>query len=177
MIPKGRTMHDSTVKHDYDRIWALLYEASHIIYRLQMKELRPLGLRPRQVGALLYLQNSSEPMTAAQMARLQLRGRNSVSVLLNRMEREGLIRKTQDPKNKKRQRLLLTEKGEETRKAIEGEKTIPAIFSALSETECQSLTSCLEKLLDRVNEELKLEGRSLLSLGRKGVKKGHKKSV
>jgi DNA-binding MarR family transcriptional regulator len=91
-------------------------------------------------------------MTAAQMARLELRGRNSISVLLNRMEKEGFIRKTQDPKNKKRQRLLLTEKGEETRKAIEEEKTIPTIFSALSKTECQQLTSYLEKLLDRVNE-------------------------
>jgi DNA-binding MarR family transcriptional regulator len=153
-------MQDNTVEHDYDRIWALLYEASHMIYRLQTKELKPLGLHPRQVGALLYLQNSDEPMTAAQMARLQLRGRNSVSVLLNRMEKEGLISRTQDPKNKKRQRLFLTHKGEKTRLAIEGEKTIPTIFSALSETECQSLTSCLEKLLDRVDELHKSDGMS-----------------
>ncbi len=145
-------MQDSKVEHDYDRIWALLYEASHMIYRLQLNELKALGLRPRQAVALLYLQNSDEPMTAAQMARLQLRGRNSISVLLTRMEKEGLITRTPDLKNRKRQRLLLTEKGQKTRKAIEGEKTIPTIFSALSETECQSLTSCLEKLLDRVDE-------------------------
>jgi len=178
MIPGERTMHDSTVDHDYDRIWALLYEASHMIYRLQMKELRPLGLRPRQVGALLYLQNSNEPMTAAQMARLQLRGRNSISVLLNRMEKEGLIKKTQDPKNKKRQRLLLTEKGEETRKAMEGEKTIPTIFSALSKTECQSLTSCLEKLLDRVDELHKSDDMSrhvqVAGLNGESIKRGSK---
>ena len=143
-------MQKSVVDYDYDRVWALLYEASHVIYRLQMKELKTIGLGPRQVGALVHLQNSNEPMTAAQMARLQLRGRNSISVLLNRMEKEGLIRKAQDPRNKKRQRLWLTEKGEEIRKAIEGEKTISTIFSALSEAECQMLTSCLEKLLGKV---------------------------
>ena len=151
-------MQKKAVEYDYDKLWALLYEASHVIYRLQMKDLKSLGLGPRQAGALVYLQNSDEPMTAAQMARLQLRGRNSVSVLLHRMEKEGFVRKAQDPKNKKRQRLLLTEKGEETRKAIEGESTIPSIFSTLSETECQSLTSCLEKLLDRVNELKKPDG-------------------
>jgi DNA-binding MarR family transcriptional regulator len=145
-------MCSSKVEPNYDRIWALLYETSHVIYRLQMKDLKPLGLGPRQIGALQHLQNSDEPMTAAQMARLQLRGRNSISMLLHRMEKEGFIRKAQDPKNKKRQRLLLTEKGEETRKAIEGASTIPAIFSTLSETEYQSLTSCLEKLLDRVQK-------------------------
>jgi DNA-binding MarR family transcriptional regulator len=148
------------VEPDYDKIWALLYEASHMIYRLQLKELEALSLRPRQAVALLYLQNSKEPMTAAQMARLELRGRNSVSMLLNRMEKEGLITRTPDPKNRKRQRLLLTEKGQKARKAVEGEKTIPTIFSALSETECQSLTSCLEKLLDKVDELHKSDGMS-----------------
>ena len=151
-------MRNDVVEHKYDRVWALLYEASHVIYRLQMKELKSLGLMPRQAVALLLIQNSNEPLTPAQVARLQLRGRNSISVLLNRMEEEGLIRKTQDPKNRKRQRLSLTEKGEEARKATEAGKTIATIFSALSKKECQLLTSCLEKLLDRVQKVRGLEG-------------------
>jgi len=139
-------------KLDYDKIWTLLYEASHMIYRLQIKELKPMGLGPRQVGALVHLRNSDEPLTAAQMARLQVRGRSSASVLLARMEKQGLIRKAQDPEHKSRQKLLLTLKGERAYQATQNGRTIPNIFSSLSDKECQLLTSCLEKLLDRINE-------------------------
>ena len=142
----------------YYKVWTLLHELEHAMSQVIIRDLKPLGITPRQALCLDILRVYGKPLTPAGIARLQLRKRNSIRVLLNRMEREGLLKQTRDLDQKNQIRLSLTEKGNKA-SDLSAYETLAQVFSSLSEAECQQLTSLLDRLLDRALGELGVDDR------------------
>ncbi len=69
-----------------------------------------------------------------------------ISYILNRMERDGLLRKAKDLDRKNMIRVSLTEKGKQAYYLSTKRESIRQAISALSEEEYQQLWPCLEKL-------------------------------
>ena len=151
-------MIDSVGFRKYYKVWVLLHELEHAMSLATERDLKPLGITPRQAACLDILKVYGKPLTPAGMARLQLRKRNSIRILLNRMEREGLLKQTKDLDQKNQIRLSLTEKGNKA-SDLSAFETLELVFSSLSEAECQQLTSLLDRLLDRALGELGVDDR------------------
>ena len=141
------------------RAWALLNQTRHAIYQIVGKELRSLGISPAQGAMLLVIKSINPSPSLGQIGRLLIREHNSVSVLLNKMLRQGLVSKMKDPDRKNVTRVALTDKGRKVCKLVMSSETIPRIFSCLSEKESQQLISNLDKLLDQAHKELGIERR------------------
>ncbi len=102
-----------TRDRDY-QLWGLLNQASHAMERAREDELRPFGLSMMHAGVLYIVKVSKDPVTPAHISRVLFREpHTAVAALLNRMEKQGLLRKTKDLERKNLIRVTLTERGEE----------------------------------------------------------------
>ena len=133
---------------DY-RLWALLHQTRHIIHEALKKDMEPLGVSPRQVAALLIIEAIEKPATPSRIAYWLMRDRASVSVLLDRMERKGLINKTRNLDNKNLIAVTLTAKGKRVYSRIISSEMVHDMFSALSDEQHQQLMECLDILWGR----------------------------
>lgn len=138
---------------DY-RLWALLHQTRHTIHEALKKEMQPLGVSPMQVAALLIIEAIDKPATPSRISYWLMRDRASVSVLLDRMERKGLINKTRDPDNKNSIEVTLTAKGKRVYSRIISSEMIHDMFSALSDEQHQQLMNCLDLLWGKALEVL-----------------------
>jgi DNA-binding MarR family transcriptional regulator len=142
-----------TTDRDYE-LWVLLHQASDAVGRARDDELRPAGISMIQAGVLFIVKTAKAPVTPAEISRWLFREPHTVSGLLNRMQKQGLITKTKDLERKNLIRVTLTEKGEKAYKKSRQMKVVPKILSRLSQNERDNLRAYLEKLRSKAFKEL-----------------------
>jgi len=135
-------------------LWVLLRHTSDAIRRVRDKELSKFGLSGRQGAVLFIIQAIGERATPAEIARWQLREAHSISGILSRMEKDGLIRKSKDLEKKNLVRVTLTDKGRQAYKHVLSREYLSRILPSLSEEERRQMTSSLRKLRDEAVKEL-----------------------
>ena len=145
--------HFRLTDQDY-RLWWLILLVRRAMYKAESKELFQYGLTHVEASVLFIIQAIGYKATPAEISRWILRESHSVSGLLDRMEKEGLVRKVKDLDRKNLIRVELTEKGCEAYNLTVGRSTIHQIMSALSQKERQQLEKCLQKLFDEALKEL-----------------------
>ena len=91
--------------------------------------------------------------TPAELSRFVYQQRNSVSDILNRMEKQGLITKGRNPDGNRRVLVKITKKGEKVLQLSKQREHLHNIMSVLSEGKKRQLESLLELLKDRAIEE------------------------
>ena len=127
----------------------LLAQARDAVMKARRKELTRYHISPRQSAVLYYIQAIGERATPAEISRGIFRESHSISEILGRMEKQGLLRRVKDLSRKNMVRVELTEKGLEACNHSEKRASIDKIFSALSKEERQQLRSYLERLRDK----------------------------
>jgi len=138
-------------------LWVLLHQTRDAIFRVRDKELAKYGISPAEAAALFVIQATGENVTPAEISRWMLREPHTVTGLLNRMEKKGLVSRSKDSERKNLVRIRLTENGKQAYNQSTERGSIDHAISALSGQEQQQLGSYLQKLRDRALEELKLE--------------------
>jgi len=138
-------------------LWVLLQQAGDTTFRVRGKELAEHGITPAETMALFVIQATGENVMPIEISRWMLREPHTITGLLNRMEKRGLITKSKDLHNKHLVRVSSTEKGKELYDKSNGRGPIHHVISALSEEEQQQFGSYLQKLRDRALEELEIE--------------------
>ncbi len=146
----------SPVDEDYN-LWVLLHQTTDAALRARQKELDQVGISVVEVGVLVVIQAIGEKATPAEISRRIFREPHTVSALLNRMEKKGLLRQTQDLDKRNLVRVSITEKGRQAYDKSTRRKSIYKIISSLSKEERQQLRSCLEKLRNKAFKELIVE--------------------
>lgn len=137
----------------YYQLWWLLVHVWRAIHKVRAKELRGHRITPEEAAVIFIIHNIG-PATPAEISRWVLREPHSVSRLVSRMERKGLVSKNRDLARKNLVRVALTEKGTQSYSALIKIESIQRIMSVLSEEQYQELYSCLEVLLNKAFEEL-----------------------
>jgi len=127
--------------------WILLSRTRYTIARLRDIELAKIGLSPEQSAILQMLINRGGKSTVTQLSISWLHLRHSVSTLVNRMQKQGLLKKIKYPKQKEFE-IVITEMGQNLAEKIKTD-SIDKIFSFLSEEERQKLSQYLKLLLIR----------------------------
>lgn len=93
------------------RNWIAVVRAEKAVVRELSRALAPLDLK---IGQLDVMMNIYRHPGASQhdVARRLLVGRSNITMLLPQLEKQGLIRREGDPKDKRVMRLFLTAEGE-----------------------------------------------------------------
>ena len=152
-------MRNSTSEDKDYALHSLLLLAARTALKAREKELNQYGLTPEQAGVLFIIHFTDNSPTPAEISRRTIREPHSVSGLISRMEKRGLVRKVKDPNRKNLVRVALTEKGLQAYHRSTGREPIHRIMSCLSEKERQQLRSLLEKILDKALEQLGIDRR------------------
>jgi len=143
----------------YYGLWLLLILVKDVIHRARQEELRQVGITANEAGVLFYAQALGNRATPAEISRCLFKRPHSISTLISKMEKEGLVKKVNDLGRKNLVRVELTAKGQQARNHASKRAVIHRIVSSLSEEEHQQLNSYLEKLRNRAFEELGLKKR------------------
>ena len=143
----------ASTDQDY-ALWLLLLKVRRGISKARGKELSPYDITPEQAEVLFIVQALNNKTTPAEISRLTFREPQTVSVLISRMEKKGLVKKVRDMDRKNMIRIAITEKGQQAYNQSSQRATIHNIMSALSEAEHQQLMSLLQRLSDQALKEL-----------------------
>jgi len=146
----------STEDEDQD-LWLLLTHTRYAVFRAREKELQRYGVSPEQVGLLFVVQALGNKATPAAISRHIIRQPHTVSALVDRMARRGLVKKVKDLDRKNLVRVVITEKGKKIFDISTKRGPIHRIMGTLSETEKQEFRSYLEKLLAKARKEIGLD--------------------
>jgi MarR family transcriptional regulator, organic hydroperoxide resistance regulator len=146
----GEGMEDLTsLDPDYNML-LLIARVRRGLKKNQDWALKQFGLFPDHAAVLYILKNSGDYVTPALLSRLMLREPQTLSGILNRMERRGLVKRVSDLGRKNLVRIVLTKKGEEAYvKSLVARETMRDILSVLSEEEYRVLWQALKKIVEK----------------------------
>ena len=136
---------------DFD-LWSLLDLTGFAIYRLRQVELAKLGLTIEQSGILDLLKNRGGSTTAREIEDITLRQHHTISIMLNRMVRLGLVRREKIGSGKGYKILIAPDGQTVLEKMPLG--SIESAFSILSPEHKRQLANCLYSLWQRVRRLL-----------------------
>jgi len=141
------------------RLWLLLRRVGDALMLCQDSLFSKYGLTTEQWGVLTSIK-SRGPLRPTDLASILERTTNSISMLIDRMVKAGLVRRTRDRKDRRVVTVSMTSKGE---KAVEpaviaGWEFIHEILSPLSYDDQCALASMLEtvkcQLIGYINPEM-----------------------
>lgn len=145
---------DAAVR-DSDRdfaLWAMIIQTRDILFKARDNELGQYGITAVEARALFVINLIGDSVNPAMISRLLMRGHNTVTALLSRMESKGLILRTKDTEKKNSWKIRLTDKGNEAYRNSLIRQTIHDVFTVLSEEERELLIECLQKICNRTVE-------------------------
>ena len=146
---------------EYD-IWILLSRVYHLIAMLRKLELSKFDILPVQSYILFIIKALGDDTTPSRISEYVYQQRSSISDILNRMEKQGLIKKTSNSGSKKRVIITLTDKGEKALTLSRKREYLHKIISSLTEEKRQQLESGLEILRDSAINELSITQKTIL---------------
>lgn len=162
-------MKNARISQDFE-LFVLLTQVGNAALKLRERELRQSHLSVAQAGILRLVRAIQDKATPAEISRWTMREDHSVSGILDRMEKEGLVKRVADPNRKKGVRVALMGKGEQA--YLEASKlrgTMTSIFTGLSDEERKQLRSALIKVREEALKELKVKYRPPLPSAAAGV--------
>ena len=147
----SNTLYDTDI--DYN-LWWLIVHMRRAMYKARAKELFQYGITPEEAAVLFIVNAIGRQATPAEISRWLLREPHSTSGLIDRMVKEGLVRKVKDLERKNMVRVAITEKGQQLYNQSTKRESVHRIMSSLAGDECQKMWECLRKLRDKAFEEI-----------------------
>ena len=139
------------------KLMALFYETSDLLLKCEDAAYSEFGLSQQQFLVLKTIEISSNPFVKIiDVARMLKRNSNSISMIIDRMERDGLVKRVRDVQDRRSVHLSLTEKGKEKLHPASkaGLRLMVRLMSSLSEEELETFASLVEKLREKTFMEL-----------------------
>ena len=143
-------MNYSVTEEDF-KLWRFLDHTRYAISRSREIELAHFGLTPEQAYVLDILSVSGGSTTIGDIVDMTLRQHHTISTLIDRMAKRGLVQKERSRNDKRKYDIVMTKDGRELFQKV-SKKSIEAVFSTLSKDEKRELSSLLSRLLSRAYE-------------------------
>ena len=131
------------------RLWILLHQTRDAILKVRDNELGTHGLTATEFGTLHVINIVGGEATPAMISKCMLRQHHSVTALLKRMEKKGLISRTKSLERKNTWIVSLTEEGKEAFTESFIKDSLTSVMSVLMEDEKTQLEEYLKKLRDQ----------------------------
>jgi DNA-binding MarR family transcriptional regulator len=137
-------------------LYGLLDQTRETISKAVELELGQYQISPPQVKIMHMLSQGNGGMTLGELASGTVRELNSISTLISRMQKKGLVKKVKKPGDDK-SCVTLTDKGKDIYNNTITERSIYLIFDALSDDERRKLGVLLQKLQSKARDLLGLD--------------------
>lgn len=135
------------------QLWRLLDHTRFVIARSREKELARYGLTLEQSHVLDILHHSGGVSTIQEIVNITMRQHHSISTLINRMVKQGLVKKIRSKSDARQYNVVITEMGEALfRKTTRN--SIINIFAVLSQSNRKGLGKGLSKLMVKAYQVL-----------------------
>jgi len=145
------------INGDMIYLWTVLHQARDAIFKFREKELQKIGISTAIAEVLFTIEDIGYRATPTEISSHLVREFHSVSSILSRMEKKGLVKKVNDLERKNLVRIYITDKGKQVYHEAKKRDSILDILSCLSETEVTQLASPLKKLRDEAIKSLGTE--------------------
>jgi DNA-binding MarR family transcriptional regulator len=142
---------------EYYRLWLLLAETRSAVFKARHKKYGQY-LHPNQAAALVVIWAYDGQATPATLSRYLFLEPHSVSELVIRMEKKGMVTRSKDKQRGNVVRVSITEKGCEICSQVVQTDFIHRIMSSLSAEQREQLRSALTNILEESLKELGMEG-------------------
>jgi DNA-binding MarR family transcriptional regulator len=147
---------NSFPERDYN-LWILLNHTRHAIYRARELELNRHGITAEQGRLLFVVKDLGQKATPSEIAKHVFRASHTISSLVDRTEKKGLVKRVKDLDSKKSVRIALTREGEAVLNKVLEMDSIHRIMSGLSEAKGKQMEASLEILLRRAVQLISLD--------------------
>ncbi len=138
-------------------LWTVLHQARDAVFKFREKELQKIGISTAIAEVLFTIEDIGYRATPTEISSHLVREFHSVSSILSRMEKKGLVKKVNDLERKNLVRIYITDKGKQVYHEARKRESILNILSCLSETEVMQLALPLKKLRDEAIKSLGTE--------------------
>jgi DNA-binding MarR family transcriptional regulator len=148
------------------RAWLLIHQSHNLLKRSEDSILAELGLTTRKHSILLAVKNLKDPITVSDVAHWLDRSSNGISMMIDQLEKDGLVQRQRDMSDHRTVRLILTERGD---KLLEESnalfwKMIKDIFSTLPPEELNTTIGIVTNIRLRTLDFLKLDSSARLQV-------------
>jgi DNA-binding MarR family transcriptional regulator len=128
----------------------LMYGVAAIMRKASDRALAPLGLSIAQMPVLVILRDAKQPIMITEVARRLCLETPSLTTMIDRLSERGLVKRVEDPKDRRKALVALTQKGEcLVQSACEPYRLMhDEMFGVLDDEERENLTAVLQKFYD-----------------------------
>ena len=134
--------------------WISVVQAEKAIVRSLSKALQPFDLKLAQLDMLMNLYRHPG-MSQHDLARKLLVGRSNITMLLPQLEKQGLLTRESDPRDKRVLRLTLTQQGEDL--LMEALKVytelIDRVMAQSSPAQCDAMGEQMRRISEMLKDE------------------------
>ena len=145
---------------DYTLLTSLL-QVADIFVKVRERELLTQNLSATSAAILFLIDAMGKDVTPAKISRMLLREPHSISGILMRMEKQGLIKRAKNMERKNLIRVTLTTKGDNALKQAMKKEGVKHILSKLTEEQRRQLKQSLATLKIAGMKELNLSAKAL----------------
>ncbi|MBE0430552.1 MAG: MarR family transcriptional regulator [Dehalococcoidia bacterium] len=133
------------------KAFMFLHRTRDLLFRCQDRVVAESGLTAEQYSVLVAIAFLDAPVRATDIGRWMDRKVNSVSMIVDRMVKAGLVRRARDLPDRREVRLAMTSKGEQALKSANPPvaRLVEEVFSSLSRDQTETLIRLLETLRGR----------------------------
>jgi DNA-binding MarR family transcriptional regulator len=126
--------------------WVIFSQTRDAILKARERELHSQSISESHAQLLFIITLIGHNATPAKIARWLFREPHSISEIIDRMEKQGLVKKVKDLDRKNQVRIEITEKGLDQYQRSFIPKNIPEVISVLSDDEKKQFIASLLKL-------------------------------
>jgi len=136
--------------------WLLLRQVPNLVSRCEDLVFSKYGLTTERHAVLMVIRHIDGPVRPTDVARWLDLSVNSVSMIIDRMVRAGLVKRVRDRKDRRTVFLTVTSKAEKAYvlASVAGWKLIQEILTPLSDKDKSTLIKLLEPLRDKAYDYL-----------------------
>jgi DNA-binding MarR family transcriptional regulator len=136
--------------------WILLRQAYNLIFKCEDRVFSEYKLTTEQHTTLMAIKNISDPVRITDIARWLDRSVNSISMIIDRMVKAGLVRRVRDRKDRRTVFVTMTSKAENAYvpATVAGWGLIQEILAPLSDEDKRTFIRLLETLRDKTYDYL-----------------------
>ena len=145
---------------DYTLVTQII-QVADILVKVRGRELLPQNLSATAAAILFFVDAMGKDVTPARISRMLLREPHSISGILMRMEKQGLIRRTKNMQHRNYIRITLTARGEKALQQAMKKEGTQHVLSSLTAAQQKQLKTSLTALKEAGMKELRLSPKAL----------------
>lgn len=136
--------------------WLLCHQTFNLVSKCEDVMFAKVGITTQQHAVLMSIKYINDPVTPTDVARWLDRNTNAITLIIDRMEKDDLVKRVRDLRDRRSLRLVITQKGKELleQATVPSWELVQEILSCLSEEELKTFNRIMGKVREKAFQYL-----------------------